>query len=67
MSSDSNCSDALVDLAAFALADRDPVSGRTEEIEGSTGGTGDGAASETRIPNLGVAVMDEVTSAIVTG
>jgi len=51
----------------FAVAERDPVSGRTEEIEGSTGGTGDSATSETRIPNLGVAVMDEIMSAIVTG
>jgi hypothetical protein len=40
---------------------------RTEKIEGSTAGTGDSAASETRIPNLGVAVMDEISSAIVTG
>ena len=59
-------SDTREGATAWA-AERDPVSGRTEKIEGSTGGTGDSAASETRIPNLGVAGMDEVTSAIVTG
>jgi hypothetical protein len=53
--------------ATCSATERDPVSGRTKEIEGSTGGTGDSTASETRIPNLGVAGMDEVTSANVTG
>lgn len=69
MVSDTRCStlDTSVRPVAFAVAERDPVSGRTEKIEGSTGGTGDSTASETRIPNLGVAGMDEVTSAIITG
>lgn len=44
----------------------DPPGARTEK-SGSTVPDGDSTASEARIPKLGVAGMDDIISAIVTG
>lgn len=55
------------DSGKRSASDREPARPGTEEIEGSTAETEDSAASETRIPNFGVAVMDELSSSIVKG